>query len=250
MTGTGTRAVRRPGRAVAGLVLALAGLAASAEAQPPAPAPLSAFARAKAERLLREKHSCLGCHALKGEGGMLGPALDDVRSRRNAAYIAGMVIDPQHTRPGASMPRLRMPESERTLIIRYLGGSPEAATPPNIARPASASTAANAASTADGRALYQTWCAGCHGRGGGGNGPNATALPVPPARHNDARAMGARSDDALFDTIEAGGAIMNRHPRMPAFGGTLGTGEIRALVAYIRVLCACSGPAWSRDGSR
>jgi mono/diheme cytochrome c family protein len=35
---------------------------------------------------------------------------------------------------------------------------------------------------------------------------------------------------------------------MPAFGGSLGTPDIRALVAYIRTLCKCQGPQWSRDG--
>jgi len=35
---------------------------------------------------------------------------------------------------------------------------------------------------------------------------------------------------------------------MPAFGGALGTAEIRALVGYIRTLCQCQGPEWSRDG--
>ena len=58
--------------------------------------------------------------------------------------------------------------------------------------------------------------------------------------------MSARSDDALFDTIDGGGAIMDRSPRMPPFGGTLSARDIRALVAYIRTLCACQGPAWSR----
>jgi mono/diheme cytochrome c family protein len=202
--------------------------------------PLSAFAAQKAERLLRDKHSCLGCHQLKGEGGQLGPRLDDVRTRRDAAYIATMVSDPQHTKAGAAMPRVRMPASERVLIVRYLGGDPtkivEAPTPAT-------------APAADGKVLYAQWCAGCHGATGKGDGPNAKALPVPPANHTNAAAMSARSDDALFDTIEAGGAIMNRHHRMPAFGGTLRTSEIRALVRYIRGLCRCEGPSWSRDGS-
>ena len=202
--------------------------------------PLSAFATQKAERLLRDKHSCLGCHQLKGEGGVLGPKLDDVRTRRDAAYIAMMVSDPQHTKPGAIMPRIRMPATERTLIVRYLGGDStkivrSVANTPTVAAP-------------DGKQLYAQWCAGCHGAAGKGDGPNAKALPVPPARHADAKAMSARSDDALFDTIEAGGAIMNKHHRMPAFGGALGTTEIRALVGYIRTLCQCQGPAWSRDG--
>lgn len=204
------------------------------------PAPLSAFATAKAERLLREKTSCLGCHQLKGEGGVLGPSLHDVRTRRDPAYIAAMVSDPQHTKPGASMPRLRMPATERALIVRYLGGDP--------AKIVSTPAAATGTAPVDGRALYQQWCAGCHGATGNGDGPNAKALPVPPAKHNSRDAMSARSDDALFDTIEAGGTVMNKSHRMPAFGGSLNSREIRALVSYIRTLCNCKGPAWSRDG--
>lgn len=203
--------------------------------------PLSAFATAKAERILREKASCLGCHQLRGEGGVLGPSLHDVRTRRDPAYIAAMVSDPQHTKPGASMPRIRMPASERELLVRYLGGDPARI----VNAPA---TTVRTTSAPDGRMLYQQWCAGCHGTTGNGDGPNAKALPVPPARHNNRAAMSARSDDALFDTIEAGGSVMNRSHRMPAFGGSLNTREIRALVAYIRSLCNCQGPQWSRDG--
>lgn len=220
----------------ASLFLTASVLPAVAAAQP-----LSAFATQKAERLLRDKHSCLGCHQLKGEGGVLAPKLDDVRTRRDAAYIAMMVSDPQHTKPGASMPRTRMPAAERTLIVRYLGGDTTKIVRTATANPTSA--------PADGKQLYAQWCAGCHGPTGKGDGPNAKALPVPPTRHADAKAMSARSDDALFDTIEAGGAIMNKHHRMPAFGGALGSTEIRALVGYIRTLCQCQGPAWSRDGA-
>lgn len=217
-------------------------LGASAALMPAAAQPLSAFARQKAERLLRDRHSCLGCHSLQGEGGQLAPSLHDVRARRDAAYIAAMVSDPQHTKPGAMMPRTRMPASERALIVRYLGGD----TTKIVTAPATTTTAG--AST-DGQSLYVQWCAGCHGATGNGDGPNAGRLPVAPAKHSDAAAMRARSDDALFDTIEAGGAIMNRHHRMPAFGGSLNTGQIRALVGYIRTLCQCQGPAWSRDGA-
>ena len=49
---------------------------------------------------------------------------------------------------------------------------------------------------------------------------------------------------------QGGGAIMNRSARMPAFGGSLAPTQIRALVAHIRSLCRCAGPAWSRDGAR
>jgi hypothetical protein len=62
--------------------------------------------------------------------------------------------------------------------------------------------------------------------------------------------MSKRSDDALYDTIAAGGAVMNRSPRMPAFGASLMPDEMRALVRHIRELCRCQGPEWSRDGAR
>ncbi len=199
---------------------------------------LSPFAMQKAERLLRDKRSCLGCHVWRGEGGMIAPALDGVRERRSAAYIAAMITDPQRVVPGAAMPRERMPATERALLIRYLGGD---------ASVLYKSTAAvRVAVDTSPAALYGRWCASCHGVAGGGDGPNAARLPVPPARHADARTTALRSDDALFDTIHSGGAVMNRSARMPAFGGTLSDGQIRGLVRYVRTLCRCDGPAWSR----
>ncbi|MEW5915242.1 MAG: cytochrome c, partial [Gemmatimonadota bacterium] len=98
--------------------------------------------------------------------------------------------------------------------------------------------------------LYARFCAGCHGTTGAGDGPNAQYLPVRPAPHRASAAMSQRPDDSLFDTIAGGGEIMNRSPRMPAFGQTLTAQEISSLVRYIRSLCDCEGPGWSRDGKR
>ncbi len=209
--------------------------------------PLTPFARQKAERLLRDKLSCLGCHRLGADGGGLAPSLDSVSARRSPAYIAAIITDPQRTVPGAAMPRTAMPSSERSLIIRYLGGDPAAAPPPAAVTNAVTNAATNSARTDTSvAALYGRWCAGCHGAKGNGDGPNAPNLPVAAAKHADARTTALRSDDALYDTVHGGGAIMNRSARMPAFGGTLSPQEIRALVRYIRSLCRCEGPSWSR----
>ena len=214
----------------------------------PAPAiagavvPLSPAATRKAEALLRDHLPCLGCHALGGTGGRVAPDLATVRTRRSSAYIAAMVDAPARVVPAAAMPRTPMPAATRELIIRYLQTRPGSAAgelPP---------PAAPAPPLRDGAALYAHWCAACHGATGKGDGPNAAALPVKPAAHADAAAMSRRPDDSLYDTIAGGGAIMNRSPRMPAFGESLSPAEIRALVAYIRTLCRCQGPAWSRDG--
>lgn len=220
----------------AGLLLATPPAAA---AQPAAP-PLSRFSERKAEALLRDHLPCLGCHRLGDEGGTIGPDLATVRERRTAAYIAAIVDDPQRVAPGSVMPRTAMPEATRDLIVRYLAGRPGGFAGPEPPR------AAPPAPTRDGAALYATYCAACHGGTGRGDGPNAASLPVPPAALASREAMGARPDDSLFDTIAAGGAVMNRSPRMPAWGSLLTPEEIRSLVRHIRSLCRCQGPAWSR----
>jgi mono/diheme cytochrome c family protein len=205
---------------------------------------MSPFARAKAEALLRDQLPCLGCHTLNGQGGRLAPELATVRSRRDAAYIAHVVADPQGTVQSTIMPHTPMPHEWRVLIVRYLGG--DAA----LLATTSAGPQAGSAGTMDstGATLYARYCTGCHGPQGRGDGPNAASLPVPPARHASKETMSARSDDALYDTIAGGGAIMNRSPRMPAYGSTLSPAQIRALVRHIRSLCGCQGPSWSTDG--
>lgn len=232
------------------MALAFALVASGADAQTRLPAQkvaqaadaaLTPFAREKARTLLSAQLSCLGCHRLGGEGGLLAPALDDVRTRRDAIYIARIIDDPASVRPGAAMPRIRMPASQRALIIRYLGGTPMT--------PSIRSLEAGTGEDANVAVIYQKWCAGCHGATGKGDGPNAKQLPVAPSQHANASHMQLRTDDALFDTIFGGGALMNRSARMPAFGESLNTVQIRALVQYIRKLCACRGPRWSHDGA-
>lgn len=204
---------------------------------------LSPFSQRKAERLLKDHLPCLGCHKLKGDGGTIGPDLTTVLERRSPEYIGSMIADPQRVVPGSVMPRIAMSGGMRELITRYLGGNagPEASGQRPAVPPAGAVSPERAAQ------LYGTWCAACHGVGGKGDGPNAASLPVKPSVHSSREAMAARPDDSLFDTIASGGAVMNRSPRMPPFGGTLSAIEIRALVRHIRTLCGCEGPAWSRN---
>jgi mono/diheme cytochrome c family protein len=216
---------------------------AQVRATPGRSAELTPFARAKVETVLRDQLPCLGCHTLDGKGGKLAPELSTVRSRRDSAYIARMVADPQTTVPGTLMPHTPMPNELRVLIVRYLGGDAGLL---ETAKPSLRADAGGADST--GATLYGRFCTGCHGADGRGDGPNAASLPVPPARHASKDAMSARPDDALYDTIAGGGAIMNRSPRMPAYGTTLSPAQIRALVRHIRSLCGCQGPSWSSDG--
>ncbi len=208
--------------------------------------PLSPFAAAKAERLIRERLPCLGCHELDGDGGRIAPDLTDVGSRRSAAFIESMIRDPQRTVPGTVMPKTPMTEQVLLLLVDYLR-SPGGAGPSMSPDPVTENAEIPAMSRGDAATLYARFCASCHGSDGDGAGLNAGALPVQPTDHTDSAHMSTRPDDSLYDTIHAGGYIMNMSNRMPGFGYTLTPGEIRGLVRYLRGLCECNGPGWSRD---
>jgi mono/diheme cytochrome c family protein len=196
---------------------------------------LSAFARQKAETLLVTRLPCLGCHRLDGQGGAIGPDLSDVGARLSREGIEAMITHPQGTRPGSLMPRVPMPDATRRLVVAYFAERRATASGGSRRPPASAQ-----------QPLYARHCAACHGDQGKGDGWNAAALPVRPAALADAARMSALSDDRLFDTIFAGGYVMNRSHFMPPYGQTLSREEIRGLVRHIRSLCRCQGPAWSR----
>ena len=88
-----------------------------------------------------------------------------------------------------------------------------------------------AASIAEGAALFQTHCARCHGRAGAGDGPERPALPHPPA---DLRSVHTAQHTAgdLYWWITAG----IPRARMPAFGPTLADEQRWDLVNFVRAL--------------
>jgi len=88
-----------------------------------------------------------------------------------------------------------------------------------------------AASIAEGAALFQTHCARCHGRTGAGDGPERPALPRPPADLRAAHTAQHTAGD-LYWWITAG----IPHARMPAFGPTLADEQRWDLVNFVRAL--------------
>ena len=87
--------------------------------------------------------------------------------------------------------------------------------------------------------LYLGLCASCHGADGRGSWRAAVFL-ISTGNLAD-HASGDQMDQYHFDIIKGGGAPLGR-PGMPAFGGSLGDDDIRALVAYLRTL--------AQDGKR
>jgi len=95
---------------------------------------------------------------------------------------------------------------------------------------------AAAAAAPDGGRLYQSHCAGCHGRDGQGNGLRKRGTDVPDFT---SRAWhGGRTDAQLAATIRNG-----KGSAMPSFADRLSRQETQALVAHLRVLAPGAAPA-------
>lgn len=213
-------------------------------------ASLTPFEASRTRRMLEDRLACLGCHRVGGQGGRIGPSLDDLGRRLDPSFLLEMILDPARAAPGSPMPPQPMPAREAARLARYLlkaGGTRRPADRTSLADPTHPAWKSPADTTRGARS-YARNCAACHGPEGRGDGWNAVSLPVPPAVHADSARMAARPDDTLFDGIWSGAWVLDGSPRMPAFGGMLSAEEVRDLVAYIRALCSCSGPAWSRDG--
>ncbi len=89
----------------------------------------------------------------------------------------------------------------------------------------------------EGKKLYLTYCSGCHGESGKGNGPAARALQAKPANHTDATVMNQLSDKYLFDIITKGGSSVGKSPVMPAWGN-LKEKQVREIIGHIRTLAS------------
>ncbi len=76
-------------------------------------------------------------------------------------------------------------------------------------------------------ALYKQKCAACHGADGKGDTPTGKAMKVRSFADPEVAKM---SDDELAGAIEKGKG------KMPAYGKSLKSDEIKAMVAYVRSL--------------
>jgi nitric oxide reductase subunit C len=70
---------------------------------------------------LVQQENCLGCHALGGTGGTLGPRLEWIGGRRDADYVARYLADPGGVSPGSRMPAFaHLSEGQRLMIGQFL----------------------------------------------------------------------------------------------------------------------------------
>jgi mono/diheme cytochrome c family protein len=99
-----------------------------------------------------------------------------------------------------------------------------------------ASSSAWSQNQAEGRKLYGSYCASCHGDKGKGDGVAAGSLPVKPKDHTDGATMNQLTDQFLADVITKGGGGIGKSAFMPAWGSSLNEKQVRDIVAYIRSL--------------
>jgi mono/diheme cytochrome c family protein len=89
---------------------------------------------------------------------------------------------------------------------------------------------------AEGKKLYVTYCSGCHGETGKGDGPAAVSLPVKPTNHSDGTVMNQITDKTLSEIISKGGQAVGKSPFMPGWGSQLNDKQIRDIIAHVRSL--------------
>jgi mono/diheme cytochrome c family protein len=82
-----------------------------------------------------------------------------------------------------------------------------------------------------GQAIYDEYCARCHGLTGKGDGPDAASLLVPPANFLTARSR-AKTDFELLTIISYGIAFSPMH----GWNSRLTDAELLEVVAYLRTL--------------
>lgn len=68
----------------------------------------------------------------------------------------------------------------------------------------------------NGKKLYLSTCATCHGDKGDGKGPAGMGLTPPPRNFTDHKAMSTITDEQMFKAIRGGGAAVGKSPVMPA----------------------------------
>jgi mono/diheme cytochrome c family protein len=184
-------------------------------------------------RRLFQVKGCIGCHSVAGQGGKIGPALDDVGLRRAPEWMIQHFRDPQTTSPGTVMPRFGFTESEARALadfLIHLRDQKVALSLPALMGPVER-----------GREVFAKYgCIGCHGADGKGGvpNPNAKTAEQVPALTNVADGytkpelkkliFNGQHEIAALDPKRAAPPLY-----MPAWGNTIKDAEADDLVAYL-----------------
>lgn len=98
---------------------------------------------------------------------------------------------------------------------------------------------------AQGKRVFYQYCVWCHADAspaGPSNRSNVT--PMPPLM-NDGEKLNGESDEYMQNIITLGGSALGKSAMMPPYGKTLSPEEIKAVIAFTRVIAQ---PAYQRPG--
>jgi mono/diheme cytochrome c family protein len=96
----------------------------------------------------------------------------------------------------------------------------------------------------EGRALYQSACAACHGTDGRGNTPSTVGFDTPIPDFTDCSFATPEPDADWLAVMHGGGPARAFDRRMPAFGDAVAEAQLQQILDYTRTFCA--DPSWPR----
>jgi len=181
-------------------------------------------AAAPSAQALMQKHACLSCHTLHGQGQAAAPVLDMVGNRRSHAWIRRWLADPPALKPGTLMPKFPLTPQDLDVLATYLASLRQPVDGARI-------LASRRDPVQTGRALFDAYqCLACHriGRVGRFVGPDLEHLA------SRRTVTGARWSAAWEERWLADPQAVKPGTFMPTFG--LSPAEIRAVVSYLATL--------------
>ncbi len=158
-----------------------------------------------------------------------GPDLNRMAGERTDDWLLAHLIEPGAIVAGCPMPSYAyLPPEELQALIAYIQ---QANPPADATMLGDPGTPTNVPATREsylaGRALYRTYCEGCHGREGNGAGAVGHLLQPEPRNLSDVAWMSKRDDAYLFQIVAQGKA----KTAMPGYAAIL-TNREQALVLY------------------
>jgi mono/diheme cytochrome c family protein len=192
----------------------------------------------QAGRRLVEEKGCIGCHSIGGKGGGIGPALDQVASRRDAQWINAHFRNPAAVSPGSVMPQYNFSEQEIRALTEFLLSLSDTNVIGYLKIPALMNPLDR------GKAVFKKYgCAGCHGPDGQGGVPNPnakTAQQVPGLKFVSAGYTKAELQKRILDGQREIPVMDPKKPAaplyMPPWRGKIAEGELGDLVEYLMSL--------------
>lgn len=160
-----------------------------------------------------EKHNCRSCHTIGGQGGVVGPDLDQTTLRHSDEWLRLWLADPLTVKPRTLMPKFPLTKGERGAVITYLHG---------LAKPVAKDKLLALGGAKAGEALITAYeCFACHKVAGQ---PGRAIYP-------DLTTLKQRRDPDWEKTWLKDPAAVKPGTFMPNF--RLSAEEIEAIVAYL-----------------